>query len=455
MPFIGNQAPIMDQVFKSPPLFTDDFIVLGIIMLLLAFIFHTSSLKSPFWTKFYTWLPPLLLCYLLPSLLTSFNIISPEWHLTDHSGDFVLDDHDLPITQKLGLYKVASQVLLPAALILLTISIDLKSLFGLGNKAIIMFLAGTLGVILGGPIAVLIMSFFSPETVGGEGYDAMWRGLSTLAGSWIGGGANQTAMLEIYKFNPHKYGGVVLVDIIISNIWMAILLYGINKQQAIDRFLQADTSAIEKTKAKISKYTLSITRIPSLNDYVIMLGIVFAGVALSHGFGKGIPWMLTQLWPSFSDESGFLSTFSDSFFWMITIATFLGIGLSFTSFKNFEGVGASKIGSLFIYILVATIGMKMDISSILKYPGLLAVGAIWMMVHVAVLFIVAYLIKAPYFFIAVGSMANIGGAASAPVVASSFHASLTSVGVLLAIFGYIIGTYGAIVCAILMQWVVG
>ncbi len=443
----------MTTALKFPPIFTDDFIAFGIIMLLLGFIFYTSALKSPFWTKLYIWLPPLLLCYLLPAILTALNIISPEWHITDSAGQFILDNGE-PIVQKSGLYRVASQFLLPASLILLTLSIDMKSLFRLGNKAMIMFLTGTFGIIIGGPIAVWIVSLFSPETVGGEGYDAMWRGLSTLAGSWIGGGANQTAMLEIYKFNPAKYGGLVLVDIIVSNVWLAILLYGVNKQQKINKFLKADNSAVEQVKEKISKYTQSITRIPTLNDYIVMLGVVFGAVALSHGLARVIPAAISQIFGEGTNDSGLLSTFTDSFFWMITIATMVGIGLSFTRFKEYEGIGASKIGTLFIYILVATIGMKMDLMSVINYPGLFLVGIIWMLVHIIIMILVAYLIKAPYFFIAVGSMGNIGGAASSPIVASAFHPSLASVGVLLAIFGYIIGTYGAIVCTMLMKWVV-
>jgi len=441
--------------FKSPPVFTDDFIVFGIIMVLLSLIFYTSSLTSKFWQKFYTWLPALLMCYLLPSILTSLNIISPEWHLTDESGKFIMDPDGNPIVEKLGIYRMASQVLLPAALILLTISIDLSALFKIGRKAIIMFLAGTVGVILGGPIAVFIVSLFSPETVGGEGYDAMWRGLSTLAGSWIGGGVNQTAMLEIFKFNQEKYGGIILIDIIIANIWMAILLYGVNKQKKIDTLLNADNSSVEDVKEKISRFTQSITRVATLNDYIILLGVIFGAVGFSHWLGNIIPDIISIYSGDAFKESGFLSTFGDPFFWMITFATVFGILLSFTGFKKYEGIGASKIGTLFIYILVAAIGMKMDISSVLKYPGLIAVGIIWMTVHIGVMLLVAYIIRAPYFFIAVGSMANIGGAASAPIVASAFHTSLASIGVLLAILGYIIGTYGAILCALLMQHITG
>ena len=129
--------------------------------------------------------------------------------------------------------------------------------------------------------------------------------------------------------------------------------------------------------------------------------------------------------------------------------------LSFTKARELEGVGASRIGSVFIYILVATIGMKMNVLAIFDNPGLFIIGLIWMMIHASMLIAVAKVIKAPFFFMAVGSQANVGGAASAPIVASAFHPSLAPVGVLLAVLGYAIGTYGAWVCGVLMQVVSG
>ena len=109
------------------------------------------------------------------------------------------------------------------------------------------------------------------------------------------------------------------------------------------------------------------------------------------------------------------------------------------------------LGSVFIYILVATIGMKMDLTLIFDNVGLVAIGFVWISIHVIMLITVAKLIRAPYFFLAIGSQANVGGAASAPVVAAAFHPSLTTVGVLLAVLGYAVGTIGAIVCTMLMQ----
>ena len=427
------------------PLITEDSIVFGLLMLALALIFYTESKKTGFWYKFYKIVPGLFVAYMLPALFTTFGWIAPEWEVLNSSGEIVVESSNL--------YFVASRFLLPAALVLMTLSIDLRAIFNLGWKALIMFFTGTLGIIIGGPLAILIISFFSPETVGGVGPDAVWRGLSTLAGSWIGGGANQTAMLEIYGYNPKLYGGMVFVDIVIANIWMALLLIGIGKRKIINNWLKADTSAIEELKIKVSKFSESIKRNPSLTDLMVIGGIGFGAVSFAHFIaGFLAPYFKNLVNQISSNTTGnILSFLGSSFFWLICISTLIAIVLSFTKAKNYEGAGASKLGSVFIYILVATIGMKMDLKLIFDNSGLIIIGAIWMSIHAILLITVAKLIKAPYFFLAVGSQANVGGAASAPVVASAFHPSLATVGVLLAVFGYAIGTVAAIGCTILMS----
>lgn len=415
---------------ENTPLFTNDAIVLGILMIALGFVFYTSSQKEGFWKKFYSVVPALLMCYLIPAIFNSLGIID--------------DDTS-------QLYFIASRYLLPASLVLMTLSIDLKAIFNLGPKALIMFFTGTIGIIIGGPLAILLISAVSPETVGGVGPDAVWRGLSTLAGSWIGGGANQAAMLEIYEYNPDLYGGMVLVDIVVANLWMALILFGIGRNERIDKWLGADDSAITNLKNRVASYAESVTRTPTLADFMIMLAIAFGAVGIAHWGADGIANYLTSNFEVFSDKKSTLASFASSFFWMISIATAIGIILSFTRLKTYEGAGASKIGSVFIYILVATIGMKMDLTMVFDNPGLIAIGLVWMGIHAGLLILIAKLIKAPYFFLAVGSQANVGGAASAPVVAAAFHPSLATVGVLLAVFGYVVGTYGAILCTILMQ----
>ena len=411
--------------------FTNDAITFGILMICLGFVFYTESIKNRFWVRFYKVIPGLLMCYFLPAIFNSLGIISSQESQT---------------------YYIASRYLLPASLVLMTLSIDLKAIFNLGYKALIMFFTGTIGIIIGGPLAIIILSFFFPELFNGAGPDAIWRGLSTLAGSWIGGGANQAAMLEIFEYNPQKYGGMVLVDIVVANIWMAILLFGIGKKDAINKWLKSDTSAIEELKEKVVSFANNISRNPTLTDYMILMSIAFGTVGLSHLGAELISNFLISNFDSVADKSSGLSSFGSKFFWMITIATFIGIILSFTNVKNYEGIGASKIGSVFIYILVATIGMKMDLGSILDEPKLMLIGLIWMSIHAILLIVTAKIIRAPYFFLAVGSQANVGGAASAPVVAAAFHPSLATVGVLLAVFGYVVGTYGAMLCTYLMEY---
>jgi len=428
---------------NESPIITQDTIVFGILMLTLGFVFYTSSSNNSRWKKFYKYIPALLMAYMMPALFTSTGIIAPEWETVNEAGE--ITKHSSQI------YYIASRFLLPAALVLMTLSVDLKAVFNLGPKALIMFLTGTTGIIIGGPLAILIVSLVSPETVGGAGPDAVWRGLATLAGSWIGGGANQAAMLEIYEYNPNKYGGMVIVDIVVANIWMAILLLGIGKQKKIDKWLKADTSAIEKLKEKVSSYAADNVRNPSLTDYMVILSIAFTVVGISHFGANEMSQFLKENIAAVNDKSSAWSSFGSQFFWMISIATALGIILSFTRLKKYEGAGASKIGSVFIYILVASIGMKMDLTKIFDNPGLIVVGLIWMAMHVLLLVIVAKIIRAPYFFLAIGSKANVGGAASAPVVAAAFHPSLATVGVLLAVFGYVVGTYGAMFTAELMR----
>lgn len=434
------------QIFlmSNEPIFTSDAIVFGLLMLMLGFVFYTSTSSNNFWKKFYKYIPALLMAYMLPAALTTTGLISPEWETVNEAGEVISKG-------KSQVYYVASRYMLPAALVLMTISIDLKAVFNLGPKALIMFITGTIGIVIGGPLSVYLISLVSPETVGGAGPDAVWRGLATLAGSWIGGGANQAAMLEIYGYNTENYAGMVIVDIVVANIWMAILLLGIGKQKSIDRWLKADSSAIEELKEKVSSYAAKISRNPTLADFMVIGGIAFTVVGIAHFGANEISEFLKNNFEAVSDKTSAMSSFGSQFFWMITIATALGIIFSFTRLKKYEGAGASKIGSVFIYILVASIGMKMDLTKIADNPGLIVVGLVWMAIHVGLLFLVAKLVRAPYFFLAVGSKANIGGAASAPVVAAAFHPSLATVGVLLAVFGYVVGTYGAMLTAELMR----
>ncbi|MEL6699273.1 MAG: DUF819 family protein [Bacteroidota bacterium] len=421
----------MDTTEHITPLITNDATTLGILMGILALVFYTASQKEGFFKRFYTFVPPILLCYFIPAILNTFHIIDGE---------------------NSKLYFVASRYLLPASLVLLCISIDLKGIVNLGPKALIMFFTATVGIVIGGPIALLFVLKIFPDILSSEP-DTVWRGLSTVAGSWIGGGANQAAMKEIYEVPDSIFSSMIVVDVTVANIWMGFLLFGATISTRLDKWLKADSSAITELKDKLEDYQARIAKIPTTTHAFVLMGVAFGAVALSHAGADLIqPWMA-----QFEEglKANGLTSLLSGFFWLVVLATTIGVLLSFTPARQLEGVGASRWGSVFIYILVATIGMHMDIIEVLNNLGLFAVGLIWMLIHVGLLLLMAKLIKAPFFFVAVGSQANVGGAASAPVVASAFSPVLAPVGVLLAVLGYALGTYGAIACAELMRAVSG
>ncbi|NHE59366.1 DUF819 family protein [Cyclobacterium plantarum] len=396
---------------------------------LLALVFYTSASDHPFFRAIYRFIPVVLLCYFLPALFNTFGLISGA-------------DSQL--------YFIASRYLLPTSLVLLTLSIDLKSVLKLGPKALIMFLTGTFGIIFGGPVALYLVSLLYPEVLGGIGADETWRGLATIAGSWIGGSANQTAMLEVFGASPVLFSQMIAVDVIVANLWMAFLLYWAAKPALLDKWLKADTSAITALKEKVEKYQLSIMKIPSLADTMTILGLGFLVTGIAHFLGEILAVYIGAHYPA-------LKTYSldSSFFWLVILATTGGLLLSFTRARKLEGVGASRMGSVLLYVLVATIGMQMDLRAVLDNPVFFLVGFVWMIFHISFMLLVAFVIRAPFFYVAIGSQANVGGAASAPIVASAFHPALAPVGVLLAVLGYGLGTYGAYICGILLQLAFG
>ncbi len=404
---------------------TNDSVVFAILLFVLAFVFSTSKSKNLFWVKFYKFIPSLLLCYFIPGILNSLGIISAK---------------------DSNLYNVASRYLLPTSLVLLTLGIDFNAILKLGPKAIIMMLAGTFGVILGGPIAVFLVSTFFPDFIIHEGSLATWRGLSTIAGSWIGGGANQTAMKEIFNVDDSIFSAIIAIDVLTYSVWFAILLYGAGISDKLDKFLKADLKSIEAIKKGIDKNHSDKFELSDTSKMISILAVGFGVTGISQ-------FLADIITPFFENNFPELAKFSltSNFFWLIVIATTGGLILSFTRFRKLESSGASKIGNIFLYILIATIGMEMNILGFFQNYQLLLITSIWITFHAVFLFIVGRIIKAPFFFLAVGSQANIGGAASAPIIAAAFHPSLASVGVLLAVLGYALGTYGGWLCAILMS----
>ena len=395
----------------SAALIQNDIVVFGLIAATLGLIFWLASGPTPFWRKFFAWVPALLLCYFVPAIYNTVGLIDG--------------------TQGAVYNPIGSRVLLPVALVLLTMTIDLKGVLKLGPRLLFVFCAGTFGLFLGAIVAFQLFKWFMPSVVAGE----VWKGMAALAGSWIGGGANMVAIREVYQVDATLFGQFAVVDVAIANSWMAVLLFLAGRAARIDARSGADTGAIDEMKARLAAYEAANARIPTLTDLMVILGVGFGIVGAAHAVATPV-----AAWFGAHVANASRYSLDSAFVWVVLLSTLAGLLLSFTPVRRLENAGMAKVGSACLYFLIASIGMQMDFTRLAERPGLLALGVVWMAVHVLVLWGAARLVRAPLFYFAIGSQGNIGAAASAPVVAAAFHPSLAPVGVLLGTVGYATGT---------------
>jgi len=379
--------------------------VFAFLAALVAMIFWVS--KHPALRKTFEVVPAVIYVYFLPMIATTVG-------LTPSSSPA---------------YDWMTAYLLPFALLLLMISIDLRSVARLGPTALVMVVAGTMGIVVGGPISLLLFKGLLPP-------DA-WMGFAALSGSWIGGTANMVAIAESVGTPDSALGPIIVVDTVVGYGWMGVLLLFSGYQAAFDRRTGARTGAIEDTNRRLAE--MDRDRHPTtLPDLVVMIGMGMAGAVAAVAIGGALPRL--------GDPTIISGTT-----WAVLVVVTVGLLLSFTRLREYEKVGASPLGYTALYLLLAGIGAQADLRAVLQAPVYLAAGAVWIAIHVAVLLAVSRLVRAPLFFVATGSMANIGGAASAPVVAGVYHPAMAPVGLLMAVVGYVLGIYGALACA----WLLG
>ncbi len=382
--------------------------ILAVLLAVLALLFMID--RHPVLGKIFKVVPLLVFAYFIPTILSNTGVIP-------------LDS---------PLYDFIVQWLLPASLVLLTLSVDVKAILGLGRNTIILFLVGTLTIVLGGPLAYLLLGWLTPIDLGVEA----WKGLAALSGSWIGGGANFIAIGKSVGVLDSTLSMMVVVDVAVASVWMAILLYFAGRNQKMDARIGADRRAIDTVRMKVEQFQAKVNRPTNLADLLKMLAIAIGGTAAAQALGQVLP-----------DIGNIVSKFT----WVVIFVTTLGLIISFTSLRNLEGAGASSIGSVFLYLLVTTIGAKAEFARVVEVPSLMVIGAVWLALHALFILLTRWKLRAPIFFAAVGSQANVGGAASAPIVAAAFHPALAPVGVLLGIAGYVLGTYAGLVCAFLLE----
>lgn len=354
----------------------------------------------------FKYLPPVIWAYFVPMLCTTFGITPVES----------------------AVYDWMSQILLPFSLFLLMITVDVKAILRLGPTALIMMCAGTLGIVIGGPIAFgLFGAFFDdPEA---------WKGFAALSGSWIGGTANLLAMKESVGTPDATLGPLLVVDVVVGYGWMGVLIFFSASQDRFDRWVGADTSMLDKLNASLVDRERRPT---TLADLGLIVGLSLAAAVGARALGGVFPEIGTP-------------TIISTGTWAVLLVVTAGLALSFTPLRKMEDAGASRIGYWALYFLLTSIGAKADLAAVLDVPLYLLAGALWIAIHIAILLIVARWIKAPLFFVATGSMANVGGAASAPIVAGVYLPAMAPVGLLMGVAGYILGIYAALGCG----WLIG
>ncbi len=397
----------------GPPLVSEPIGVLAILLGVLAAIFWAKD--QPGTRRFFNVVPAIAFCYFVPTIFSTLRIIP------NHST----------------LYGWVKEFILPASLLLITLSLDVPAIFRLGPKALIMFLAASGGVIIGGPIALALWQSKLPP-------DA-WRAMSYIAGAWIGGAANGIAVQKAVHASDAAIGPVIIVDIAVAYTWMGLLLYFAGRHERVDAWFRADSSGIAALQQKMEAFHARVARNATLRDWLVILALAFGTTWIGHVAGQ---WLADGPMAALRD-------YLNAFVWKILLVTAAGMALSFTRARELEGVGASQMGNLMLYLLISCIGAGADFAHLREAGWYLALGVTWMAIHAIVLIIVGRLIRAPFFYFAVASQANIGGAASAPVVAAAFSPTLAPVGVLLAIAGYALGTVGGYLCVQLCRLVAG
>ena len=347
-------------------------------------------------------LPAVFWIYFLPMLAATFGLI----------------------TAKSPVYGLITTWLLPASLVLLLLPVDMMAILRLGPTALAMFFIGAAGIIAG---AVISFALFK-SLIG----TAFWSGFGALSASWTGGSANMIAVKEALSVPDAVFAPMVIVDTVVPYLWMGIMIAMVGLQPAFDRWMRADRTILDHLGERAVEHlaTSGGRRTPA--GIVLDLLVAFAG--------SGTAYLIARQLPQIRDMV-------TSYTWTIMIVSLIGIMLSFSPIRKLERSGATRTGYDLLYFVLTAIGAKASVASIGSALVLIAAGLLIVAVHVAFTLVGARLLRAPMFLVAAASQANIGGVASAPVVAEVYHPGLASVGLLLAILGNIVGTWLGIVCA--------
>ncbi len=365
--------------------------------------------------KLFQYVPPLIFIYATPVFLNNFGVIPTA----------------SPV------YAGLSEYVLPAFIVLMLIKVDVSSAVRIMGKGVVVMLMGTLGVVIGAAVAyALVHRWLSPDA---------WKGFGALAGSWIGGTGNMAAVSEMLDTPPEEFGLAVLADNVIYLVWLPILLGSKNMAARFARWTRVSDDRVRMMDAAAEE-VLQEERKPAMRDFIYL-----AAVAI------GVTWICTLLarvlFASMMDIAPGLEVVLSESTWRILLITTMALALSATPVSRLPV--ATDLGTAMIYVFVAGMGARASVAGFAQAPAFLLGAFIWIVVHGAFCLLGARLMRVDVHSAAIASAANIGGAASAPIVAAFHRPSLVPVSILMALIGYALGNYFGWAAGHLARFVAG
>ncbi|AXA37210.1 MAG: DUF819 family protein [Candidatus Hydrogenedentota bacterium] len=398
------------ETVTSGSLIQDPLAIFVFLLALVALIFGISEWKPL--KRFFHFFPPLIFCYFLPMAATTFGVIP----------------------QASPLYSWFNKVFLCPILVLLLLSADLRTILRLGPVALGIMVAGSLGIVGG---AVLGYAIFG-SSVDPQG----WKNIGALAASWTGGSANMFAVKAALSIPDEVFSPMIIVDSVMAYTWLGLLISLSGFQSAYARRFRVNKAIEDDIEARVAQWAESSQRPATTRDLLLILGVGMVGGYLCTWGGA----QLYEKWKAAAPDSRLLAGVSASTLGVV-LATTLGVVAAFTPLRRLEQVGASRVGYAMLYLLLPTFGAQANLREFGQIPYYAAIGAIMLALHGIFVVGVMMLCRAPLVFGAVASQANVGGPASASIVASSFRRELAPLGVLLGILGGIVGTYAGLLTA--------
>lgn len=357
-------------------------------------------------SRFFQYIPAIVLLYLVAMLLSTFGV----WQKTEEVNMY---------------YSMFKDNLLPAMIFLMLLRCDIRKIFRLGPKMLLGFLLASISIGLGFIITYAIFKgLFEPDT---------WKAFAALCGSWMGGTGNMVAVQGALSIPDEKLGYALLMDSINYSIWVMFLLALVPISHKFNKWTKADTSAIDEIGAKLEKTQENIRKNMEFSDLIILTGTSLLVAAISIVLGGRLP----------------VTDFLSSTTWTVIIATIVGVIGAMTPIANLPG--ASNVSNVMLYTIVALIASRANFAELAQAPLYIVAGFVILGIHALVMAIIAKLIKLDLFTCGIASLANIGGVASAPILAASYSEALIPIGVLMSMLGYILGTGGGLIVGRIMS----